>query len=319
MTADARSGAATDEAERAAAGLLAALDAEGYDFVTVTPETHGRVIARANKAQAADLRDIFGWSLKFARQTLPPRLFDLLETAGLVEPEGDHFRSLVRASRIRGRLFLHSAFPTHDDDAVFLGPDSVRFADFLADELLHMPDARRLIDIGAGAGVGGIVASDMIPAATIELLDLNPKALRLARANAAHAGKRLTTRFCDGLGDTAAGFDIAVTNPPFMADDGGPAYRNGGAMLGTELSLRWTLAAAAKLAPGGRVLLYTGSPIVGGRDGLRDALGPALAKEGCSLRWREIDPDIFGEELDKPGYGEVERIAAIGAVVTRAG
>jgi hypothetical protein len=29
----------------------------------------------------------------------------------------------------------------------------------------------------------------------------------------------------------------------------------------------------------------------------------------------EIDPDVFGEELDQPGYGQVERIAAIGAVI----
>ena len=35
-------------------------------------------------------------------------------------------------------------------------------------------------------------------------------------------------------------------------------------------------------------------------------------------RYSEIDPDIFGEQLDEPGYEDVERIAAIGAVIVRA-
>ena len=89
-------------------------------------------------------------------------------------------------------------------------------------------------------------------------------------------------------------------------------------MHGAELSLQWTLDAAAKLAPGGRVLLYTGSSIVDGRDGLREALEAALAELDCTLSYRELDPDIFGDQLDHPGYEEVERIAAIGAVVTKA-
>jgi hypothetical protein len=29
----------------------------------------------------------------------------------------------------------------------------------------------------------------------------------------------------------------------------------------------------------------------------------------------EIDPDVFGEELDQPSYQNVERIAAIGALI----
>jgi hypothetical protein len=66
------------------------------------------------------------------------------------------------------------------------------------------------------------------------------------------------------------------------------------------------------------VLLYTGSAIVEGRDGLRAALERALPPLGCTLGWREIDPDIFGEQLALPAYRSVERIAAIGAVISRA-
>ena len=66
------------------------------------------------------------------------------------------------------------------------------------------------------------------------------------------------------------------------------------------------------------MLLYTGVAIVDGRDALCEALERALPDLGCTLRYREIDPDIFGEELEKPPYADVERIAAVGAVVEKA-
>jgi hypothetical protein len=71
------------------------------------------------------------------------------------------------------------------------------------------------------------------------------------------------------------------------------------------------------LKPGGRVILYTGSAIVGGKDALRDALEGEAVRRGFRLDYREIDPDVFGEELAKPQYRDVERIAVIGAVIRR--
>jgi methylase of polypeptide subunit release factors len=136
--------------------------------------------------------------------------------------------------------------------------------------------------------------------------------------NAAHAGVEVETVESDGMAAIPAGFDLAISNPPFIFEEGAPIYRQGGGMHGAELSLAWTVDAARKLAPGGRVLLYTGSAIVDGRDPLRERLQRELPALRCSLRWRELDPDIFGEELAKPHYADVERIAAIGAVVEKA-
>ena len=39
-------------------------------------------------------------------------------------------------------------------------------------------------------------------------------------------------------------------------------------------------------------------------------------KIGARLVYEEIDPDVFGASLARPSYAEVERIAAVGAVVT---
>ena len=72
-----------------------------------------------------------------------------------------------------------------------------------------------------------------------------------------------------------------------------------------------------RLAPKGRLILYTGSAIVEGEDDLRGKLENLADEAGCSLRYREIDPDIFGEELERPAYCHVERIAAVAAVFER--
>ena len=88
-------------------------------------------------------------------------------------------------------------------------------------------------------------------------------------------------------------------------------------MHGARLSFDWAVAAAGRLTPGGRLLLYTGSAIVDGSDGLRDALAARSEALDCTLDYREIDPDIFGEELDEPPYADVERIAAVGVILTK--
>lgn len=305
--------------QAAALALLRALADRDYVFVPVTPETHRRVVARAEMRRAHDLRGIFGWSLPFDAATLPAGLLDLLRSAELVEETPAGLRSKVRISTVRGGLFLHSAFPTDSADSVFLGPDSLRFADFLSAELAGAEAVQRLVDIGAGAGVGGIVAARFARVGRIELVDVNEAALGLARVNAAHAGVAVHAYPSDGLAAVAPGFDLAIANPPFIIDEGGPAYRDGGDMHGAALSLRWSLLAASGLAPGGRMLLYTGSAIVDGRDSLREALEARLPPLGCAIRYREIDPDIFGEELVGPAYRGVERIAAVGAVIGKAG
>ena len=64
------------------------------------------------------------------------------------------------------------------------------------------------------------------------------------------------------------------------------------------------------------MLLYTGSATVGGEDGLERELRDKLPAD-CCLHYAEIDPDIFGEELERTTYSVVERIAAIGAVIRR--
>lgn len=300
--------------------LLAQLEAAGYDFVTVTPATHRRVVARRKGEPARSLRDIFGWSLPFEPGTLTEAMQRCLEAAGMIElVDGGRLKSRVRVSRLGGRLFLHSAFPTDSEDSVFFGPDSYRFAALIDSELHATGRVERLVDYGAGAAVGAIVATGRVEAGEVILVDRNRAALDLAAANCAHAGVKVRLVEASSLDAVDGGIDLVVANPPFMMDEEARAYRDGGDMMGARLSFDWAMDSARRLAAGGRMILYTGVAMVDGRDPLRDALAASLPAEGCSLRYSELDPDIFGEELERPAYSDVERIAAVAAIIARRG
>jgi methylase of polypeptide subunit release factors len=292
--------------------LVRMLDARGYRFVTPTPATHARVVARPDRQEARSIEDVLGWSLPFASGLLDSEMLNLLRAGEAIEPaEGGRLRATIRVSSLRKRLYLHSAFPTDAADSVFFGPDSYRFADLISAELGEC--GGHIVDIGTGAGVGAVVAADLCPEARVTMTDVNPRALRFATINAQAAGIEAASVLGGDLDGVADPIDIALANPPFIVDESDRTYRSGGGMLGGQVALDMARMALARLAPGGRMILYTGSAIVRGHDALRTAL-----EELCgTLRYREIDPDIFGEELDTPAYAEVDRIALVAAILTK--
>jgi methylase of polypeptide subunit release factors len=302
--------------------LLQALRVRGYRFVTITPAAHARVLARGPQRDAADLRDVFGWSLPFAPETLDGDILRLLTEADALEPmRGGRLKSRYRVSELDGDLFLHSAYPTTAEDAVFFGPDSYRFADLVRRELSGDPPRReaRLVDIGAGAGVGAVAAAKLCPGLRTTMTDINPEALRLARINAHAAGISADFGIGRNLDASPGPVDVALANPPYIIDAAGRNYRDGGDMHGGRVAYDMAAAAVGRLSYSGRLILYTGSAIIAGEDPLRAALAALVAAQACTLRYREIDPDVFGDELEKPPYRDVERIALVAAVISRIG
>jgi len=298
--------------------LLALVKRRRYAFVTPTPATHARVVARADRKLGSTLTDILGWNLPFNVGETDSELVACLLFANALAMSGGKAHSRVRVSTLRGQYFLHSAFPTRDRNAIFFGPDSYRFADLIANELAGTPlrAGARIADIGIGAGVGAIVAGHMCDRADVYGSDINGAALRFARLNADAAGIKVELSDGSGLAHIPAPLDLITINPPYLVDDDGRAYRDGGGMHGSEVALQLTCEAMPALAPGGRIILYTGSAIVGGHDNLRSALQSAAGSRGCSLSYRELDPDIFGDELSKPQYAAVDRIALVAAILT---
>jgi SAM-dependent methyltransferase len=296
---------ALSPADQALVELGLALKERDYRFVTVTPETHRRVNVRPENALARTVEDIFGWSRPF--DTSP--LFPIMERAGVVE----NHKSTVRFSSIGSELFVHSAYPTIASNSVFFGPDTYRFVAWLD---AVTPEARRAVDIGCGSGAGGLIIADRC--AEVVLADINELALRYAAVNTALV-RRDNVVVCksDVLNSVQGEIDLIVSNPPYIVDDDARLYRDGGASLGCGLSHRILVESLDRLALGGTLLLYTGTPVVKGRYVFLELAREALENKCRAWDLVELDPDVFGEELERPQYRSVDRIAVIGVSVVR--
>ena len=78
-------------------------------------------------------------------------------------------------------------------------------------------------------------------------------------------------------------------------------------MSAPDQGRRSTLAKLVRALKGARVQVS---------HGLAESLAQLAADYGASLSYREIDPDVFGEELARPVYRDVDRIALVAAVIT---
>ena len=311
--------------------LLQQVAASGYQFITPTPVTHQRVLAQRDPS-GTTLRDIFGWNLPFAPDAIAPDLLTAMNHAGILQSSGSLLRSTVRIATLDADAFLHSAYPTTQDTAVFFGPDSYRFARFIRNALQAAnwnigttaagdTAPLRILDVGCGSGVGGIVAARQFGPTGIPLVvtmnDINPLALDYTSINAQVAGVPVVIAQGDALSAVEGEFDLIISNPPFLDDAAARTYRHGGARLGRALSVRIAEQALGRLALGGHLLLYTGVAIVEGVDPFLAELLPLLRVADYEWSYDEIDPDIFGEEILRPIYAHADRIAAVGLIVLR--
>ncbi|WP_027593204.1 class I SAM-dependent methyltransferase [Pseudomonas sp. LAIL14HWK12:I7] len=309
------------QADEALLQLGKCLRADGYRFTCVSPATHARNNARDAARQATNVRDVFGWSRPFAPSLMPADLLHQLERAQVLTQCCELMASTVRWSSLDDLLLVHSAYPTHASDAVFFGPDSYRFAQVIHDHLKHrLSRVEHAVDIGCGTGVGALIIARAAQHAQVSAVDINPLALRYTAINAALAGiNNVSVAASDLLDGITGPFDLIVANPPYMLDLSARTYRHGGGELGEALSLRIVEQALERLSARGTLLLYTGVAIVEGRDALLEAVRLRLAGPEWSWVYREMDPDVFGEQLAEPGYEQVERIAAVALTVTRNG
>jgi SAM-dependent methyltransferase len=262
------------------------------------------------------LRDIFGWNKPFPAARLPADYQDFLADPELFASQGrGWYRARIRFSTLGPLLLAHSGYPTEEADAVFFGPDTYRFAHTL--QALRDREAdfapRSCVDIGCGTGAGGLICATLFSSLTqIALLDINPRCLEFAAMNTVLNGiGAASPRQSDILSAWNGQADLIVTNPPYLIDPAMRAYRHGGGDWGDRLSVRILEQALKHLSPEGHLLFYTGSAIVDGEDKFLKAALPALQNSTVRYRYDEIDPDVFGEELDNWPYDHADRIATV--------
>lgn len=322
----------------------------GYRHTAVSSASHQHVVRRASATSAAaaiaadpanaaksTLNDIFGLSARFSADDVHPSVWGAMNQAGIVRRDGAGWRSKLRVAslgRIAGSgaagaaesarpvLFFHSAWPTIEDDAVLFDPDTYRFLRVLRPALAPaagQEPVRRAIDIGCGAGAAAVLIARHFPQAEVLAADLNAKALTLTAVNADLAGAhRVRPVHSDALAGIEGDFDLIVAHPPYLLDPAGRPLRHGGGIHGERRSFDIVQGALGRLAPGGRLLLYTGVAMVSGLDPLLARLKPLLDDAGLAWRYEEIDPDIHGDELAEAGYENADRIAAVWLEVRKA-
>ena len=86
--------------------------------------------------------------------------------------------------------------------------------------VVEFADDDRVLDLGCGYGVVGILAARLIGPERVVLLDKSAEAVRLARRNAARNGvEGVTIEQSDGFRDsTLTGYTLILLNPPYHVD-----------------------------------------------------------------------------------------------------
>jgi release factor glutamine methyltransferase len=141
----------------------------------------------------------------------------------------------------------------------------------LVAEALAGPAPARLLDLGTGSGILAVTLLAEWAESEALASDLSPEALIVARSNAEDIGvaDRLTLIEADWFSGIDAGFDLIVSNPPYIAasemagldpevrdHDPEIALTPGGDGLDAYRAI--AAGARARLAPGGRLLVEIG-------------------------------------------------------------
>ncbi|MBR3057834.1 MAG: class I SAM-dependent methyltransferase [Clostridiales bacterium] len=132
-------------------------------------------------------------------------------------PQGESDRHVIQA-RMHGMDFFFTT-----DAEVF----SKKFLDFGSRVLLETAiedlsglgrKKGRLLDLGCGYGPIGIIMKRVFPSMEVTMVDINQRALGLAKENAeANSVKCVEIYQSDGCASVEGTFDVVLTNPPVRA------------------------------------------------------------------------------------------------------
>ncbi|WP_257462320.1 methyltransferase [Archangium lipolyticum] len=215
----------------------------------------------------ADLVRLFLLDLPLARPALEaalsPGSVDLLVELGVLVPSGERWRSLVHLFCF-GKLLLATdtgryspLWPEGEDlsdRVMYIGADSVGLG-----HAAPRSPSRRTLDLCCGSGIQALVASRY--SEEVLGVDLNPRAVRFSRFNAALNGIR-NARFVQGdLFEPVRGvsFDRILANPPFVPQPPSVArllYRDGGP-TGEDILRRLFQEGPRHLTEGGMLSITT--------------------------------------------------------------
>lgn len=186
------------------------------------------------------------------------------------------FRELVRrraegtpVAYLVGRREFYSLAFRVSPDVLIPRPETEFLVIRLLDLAVPADHAWNIADVGTGSGVIATCAAKWLPACRVLAIDISPKALEVAAANADDHGVRGQIDFLESdlFEAVPAGqiFDFIVSNPPYVAEHEVAGlsrdvrdFEPRGALVsgpnGTETIARLVAQAADRLTPGGSLL-----------------------------------------------------------------
>lgn len=117
----------------------------------------------------------------------------------------------------------------------------------------------RVLDMGTGSGIGAILAASK--SSDVVAVDINPKAVAAAAANAARNGmaERITFLVSDVFSAVDGSFDLLIFDPPFRWFKARDLLELGTADENYRALTTFMTEASRRLKPGGRILLHFGT------------------------------------------------------------
>lgn len=128
------------------------------------------------------------------------------------KPKADHDRK-VWETQLKGQVFRFVS------DAGVFAKSGVDYGSRTLIEAMEIPKGAQVLDIGCGYGPIGLTAATLVVHGHVTMIDVNSRAVELARENAAlNKVDNVTVLESDlfgALGEQK--FDVALTNPPIRA------------------------------------------------------------------------------------------------------
>jgi 16S rRNA (guanine1207-N2)-methyltransferase len=128
------------------------------------------------------------------------------------KPEVSHDRRTINTV-LRGKNLRFTS------DAGVFSKGDIDYGSRVLIEAMEIPDGSAVLDVGCGYGPIGITAAHLAPKGHVTMVDINSRAVELAKENALQNGIRnVTVMESDMLGALEGRkFDVILTNPPIRA------------------------------------------------------------------------------------------------------
>jgi 16S rRNA (guanine1207-N2)-methyltransferase len=127
-------------------------------------------------------------------------------------PDAAHDRRVLQA-KLRGQSLSFVS------DAGVFSKQGIDYGSRVLIEAVDFPENAEILDVGCGYGPIGLTAAKLAPAGRVTMIDINERAVELARENAERNRINNVTILQSDLFQAVQGkrFDVILTNPPIRA------------------------------------------------------------------------------------------------------